>query len=384
MSRYDEIKGNLQGLYDAAQEELLELDKKREDILRGIELISPFCGKKTYSVEDLKATTPKATRRGRKVTKTTKKGVITEETKPRTVQVRIWTDSLHAIQFTPVPKKAANTYLKLKKDGRINLGSMPESFFDRFGYGQDIYFECGHNRHKLVTVIDGDNEQQFQKCPDIYWHHLQYLFQCKTETEAYEKAVDEMGDDAGEEGCRTWEWLQRVRSHINKSLDNDDDNKLETLLSLFKQSEDGELCDFARYLKLEAQKCNNNDDDSVNYVLCGNIGKGIVHFDIKVPGGEPFDINKLHLIDNNDDVLDTDEIGWNEALREIDYTSYCFMFVEYDGIIYPLDYAEFISGWKHCKGYFATADLSHSVEYDENGECDAEIEEDEDIDGDDE
>ncbi|MBQ1925911.1 MAG: hypothetical protein II180_07335 [Proteobacteria bacterium] len=73
MSRYDEAKGNLQALYDAAREELLELDKKREEILREIEFLGPICGKKsTYSVESLKAAAPKATRRGRKPSKDVK------------------------------------------------------------------------------------------------------------------------------------------------------------------------------------------------------------------------------------------------------------------------------------------------------------------------
>lgn len=61
MSRYDEAKVNLQLLYDAAREEILELDKNREEILREIEVLTPICGKKPYSVEGLKPTAPKAT-----------------------------------------------------------------------------------------------------------------------------------------------------------------------------------------------------------------------------------------------------------------------------------------------------------------------------------
>jgi hypothetical protein len=66
MSRYDEIKGNMQSLYEAAKAELKELDKKRESLVKEIEMLSSLCGKsekKTYSIETLKATSSKAPRK---------------------------------------------------------------------------------------------------------------------------------------------------------------------------------------------------------------------------------------------------------------------------------------------------------------------------------
>ena len=63
MSRYDEIKGNMQSLYEAAQAELKELEKKRGDLLNEIQMLSKLCEKKTYSIETLKATSSKAPRK---------------------------------------------------------------------------------------------------------------------------------------------------------------------------------------------------------------------------------------------------------------------------------------------------------------------------------
>lgn len=70
MANYDELKGNMQALYDAAKKELVENEKKHKELLSTIELLAPICGgKNTYSVADLKAVeaaAPKAARRGRK------------------------------------------------------------------------------------------------------------------------------------------------------------------------------------------------------------------------------------------------------------------------------------------------------------------------------
>jgi hypothetical protein len=54
MSRYDEMKGNMQALYDEAVKELQELEQKRQDILKDLEFLSPICGKKTYDLKALK------------------------------------------------------------------------------------------------------------------------------------------------------------------------------------------------------------------------------------------------------------------------------------------------------------------------------------------
>lgn len=74
MSRYDEAKGNLQALYDAALEERIELQKKLDEVQREIELLGAVCDKKmTYSVANLKDAEPKTSNRGRKSTKAAKK-----------------------------------------------------------------------------------------------------------------------------------------------------------------------------------------------------------------------------------------------------------------------------------------------------------------------
>lgn len=53
MSRYDDLKGSMQALYDAAIAELAELDKKRQEVLNDIEYLGNICGKKTYTVKQL-------------------------------------------------------------------------------------------------------------------------------------------------------------------------------------------------------------------------------------------------------------------------------------------------------------------------------------------
>lgn len=54
MASYDELKDNLQALYDAAVKELQDLEAKRQDVLKNIEFLSPICGKKTYDLNALK------------------------------------------------------------------------------------------------------------------------------------------------------------------------------------------------------------------------------------------------------------------------------------------------------------------------------------------
>ncbi len=72
MANYDELKGNIQALYEAAKKELEDLDKKREEVQKTIELLGPIYGanvKNKYTLDNLKnveaAAAPKS-RRGRK------------------------------------------------------------------------------------------------------------------------------------------------------------------------------------------------------------------------------------------------------------------------------------------------------------------------------
>lgn len=54
MSSYDDFQGKMQEAYDIAIAKLAELDKEREDQLKIIEKLSSICGKKTYTLENLK------------------------------------------------------------------------------------------------------------------------------------------------------------------------------------------------------------------------------------------------------------------------------------------------------------------------------------------
>ena len=51
MSNFDELKGNMQALYDAAKKELVENEKKHQELLNIINVLGPIYGneKKTYS-----------------------------------------------------------------------------------------------------------------------------------------------------------------------------------------------------------------------------------------------------------------------------------------------------------------------------------------------
>lgn len=53
MSVYDEMKGNLQALYDAALEELKAIEEKRARVLKDIEYLSPLCGDR-HDISDSK------------------------------------------------------------------------------------------------------------------------------------------------------------------------------------------------------------------------------------------------------------------------------------------------------------------------------------------
>ena len=54
MSSYDNFRVEMQERYDAAIAKLAELDKEREEVLKIIEYLSSICGKKTYTLENLK------------------------------------------------------------------------------------------------------------------------------------------------------------------------------------------------------------------------------------------------------------------------------------------------------------------------------------------
>ena len=56
MSQFDQINGTLKKLYDAAQAQLKEVELKRKEALDTIAKLEPLFGKKTYSLETLKAT----------------------------------------------------------------------------------------------------------------------------------------------------------------------------------------------------------------------------------------------------------------------------------------------------------------------------------------
>ena len=81
MSKYDDLKNNMQALYDAAQAELVAIDNRREEILKDIATLSTlFNVKKTYSVADL-ATSQAARGRKRAAAKAAAKEATAKKTR---------------------------------------------------------------------------------------------------------------------------------------------------------------------------------------------------------------------------------------------------------------------------------------------------------------
>jgi hypothetical protein len=74
MAKFDELKGNLGALYEEAQRELRDLEVKRADVLKTLELLGPLFGSKTVAApaKEVVDEAKPAKRRGRKTGKVAK------------------------------------------------------------------------------------------------------------------------------------------------------------------------------------------------------------------------------------------------------------------------------------------------------------------------
>ena len=111
--------------------------------------------------------------------------------------------------------------------------------------------------------------------------------------------------------------------------------------------------DYLKHVSKEAID-NGEDEDMVNYLELGEIGKGEITFRIEIPEDEEFDLKKLHFIEGGDiedfpEGFDVFLSTWFKILDD----------VEYDGRIYCEKEVFFAPGWRdYYGGRFYNADLT--------------------------
>ncbi len=133
MSRYDEMKGSMQALYDEAQKELQELEKKRQDILSTLEYLGPICGKKTYSVDSLKSAKPGA-RVSRKPAAKVSAPAKSDNKKARIKESVIRALVLGCLsEAHPNSMSASEIFEKLNKAGMPNTTSFRTRIYGKLG-----------------------------------------------------------------------------------------------------------------------------------------------------------------------------------------------------------------------------------------------------------
>ncbi|GEM_PF-5686198 len=262
----------------------------------------------------------------------------------RVVEIKIWVNGLTSIQIRPVTLMYANKCLKEVDEGALELDDMPSEFWDKFDFSQDIYF-CNGN-HVNMTMLDGDKKQEFEELPAVY--------PCMTNGH---ESIDEVEEEYGDDGINAWKVLEKVQKTPQEDVELN--NPLYSLIKL-----PGGY--FKDYIKAKIKETNSvsefADDEGINYIQCGKIGKGTVSFYIEIPKDEPFDINKLHFFaedewwDQEDFVSCIDELAEDFSSQNV-----LLMFVEYDGRIYRRQDTEFAPGWKSCCSFFSDNDLRKLV-----------------------
>ena len=148
MSSYDEMKGSLQALYNAAKKELEAIDKKREEVLNTLSVLEPvYGGKQKFTVKQLQAAESKHPRRTTTKTATTatkkadttaaathatakktdSKKVRIKEEKFRELIIKYLTD------VYPNSMSAGEIFEKLTKEGLPNTQSFHTRVYGKLG-----------------------------------------------------------------------------------------------------------------------------------------------------------------------------------------------------------------------------------------------------------
>jgi len=127
MASYDEMKGNMQAFYDATKRELEELEKKREEVQKTLELLTPIFGKNTYTVETLKDVEAKASpvsRRGRKMSK---KSAASEKKAEESKKTRVKESEISDVVFSSLSAAYPDSLCANEIIEKLSLNGLPDT-----------------------------------------------------------------------------------------------------------------------------------------------------------------------------------------------------------------------------------------------------------------
>lgn len=151
MSKFDELKGSLQAMYDEAIKEREALKKRQEEIEETIKMLGPVYGtgaKKKFSLENLKAAEDKQPRRAAKVAKKADKAEKADKAvakkadvkkAPDTKKVRIKEERIHAsivkllTDVHPKSMSAGEIFDQMKKEGFPGTDSFRTRVYGKLG-----------------------------------------------------------------------------------------------------------------------------------------------------------------------------------------------------------------------------------------------------------
>lgn len=129
MANYDEMKGNMQAFYEASKRELEELDKKRAEVVKTLELLTPLFGKNTYTVETLKgaeaaAAASSVSRRGRKATK---KVAVAEKKVEEAKKPRVKESTIYDVVFSALGDAYPNSLCANEIIEKLSAKGLPDT-----------------------------------------------------------------------------------------------------------------------------------------------------------------------------------------------------------------------------------------------------------------
>jgi len=137
MSQFDQINGTLKKLYDAAQAQLKEIELKRKEALDTIAKLEPLFGKKTYSLETLKATSSVSHRKAAaapKKAKAAKTAKAAAGKKPRIKEEEIRTKVINMLEAcAPTSMSPIEIFGNLIKSGMPDTASFRTRVYGKLG-----------------------------------------------------------------------------------------------------------------------------------------------------------------------------------------------------------------------------------------------------------
>ena len=269
-----------------------------------------------------------------------------EEKPTRTVEVSIWTPGLNLADIRPVSREFANKC--------IEEGEVSDDVYDDFEFSIPVYF-CD-NQEVNITVKDGEKEKKYT---DVRLNGLDFgIVSDDLDLDIWCDRDDYDSDEEYAEALKELRYEEiELYSHWLKNNIN-----LDEASYTFQQfwnaclegyGGSGGMNDYLKHVSKEAID-NGEDEDMVNYLELGEIGKGEITFRIEIPEDEEFDLKKLHFIEGGDiedfpEGFDVFLSTWFKILDD----------VEYDGRIYCEKEVFFAPGWRdYYGGRFYNADLT--------------------------